>query len=340
MSTEVSVADSDIRFVCEPGESLLDAAERAGLQMPYSCRKGVCGNCRGGVVSGQFASLGASPGLTASERENGYALYCRITPVDALTIKPTEIQRAEPPLRKRVKAKIYRIERLAEEVTLLRLRFPAGVRVKFRAGQYLQVILEDGQRREFSLANPPAISDEAHLHVRHVVGGQFTGSVLPGLQAGQTLELELPFGDFFLREESAAPIVFVATGTGFAPIAAMIEDMWKRGVERPFVLYLGARTLRHLYAMDTVRKWRNAHPALQFVPVLSETDGEPGYRQGRVHEAILEDFPSLADRQVYACGSPAMTRAARAAFVVRGGLREENFFCDAFVSGPAEPLAA
>ena len=337
MSHAVSVVDSDIRFACEPGESLLDAAERAGFEMPYSCRKGVCGNCRGKIESGQLASLGAAPGLTELERESGYVLYCRSTPVCDVAIRPLEIKPVDKSLRKRIKAKVYRIERVADDVTLLRLRFPAGVRAKFRAGQYLQVILEDGQRREFSMANAPAISDEAHLHVRHVQGGHFTGSVLPGLQTGQTLELELPFGDFFLREESQAPIVFIATGTGFAPVAAMIEDMWKRKVERPFVLYWGARTARHLYAMDTVHKWRTAHPALQFVPVLSEApEGEPGVRRGLVHEAVLEDFPSLAGAQVYACGSPAMTRAARETFVALGGLRVENFFCDAFVSGPAE----
>lgn len=338
MTIDVAVADSDYRFACEPGESLLDAAERAGFEMPYSCRKGICGNCRGKIESGEVRRLGTDAGLTEAERNNGYILYCRSTPVGDVVIRPVEIKRAEPSSRKKIKAKVYRIERVADDVTLLRLRFPAGVRAKFRAGQYLQVILPDGERREFSMANPPALSDEAHLHIRHVDGGYFTGKVLPTLQTGQQLEVELPFGDFHLREDNAKPIVFVATGTGFAPIASIIEDMWRRKIDRPFKLYWGGRSARHLYAMETVRKWQAAHPSLEVVPVLSDAPAGKleGARSGLVHDAVLQDFPSLAGMQVYACGAPAMTRAARASFTAQAGLAEEDFFSDAFVSGPVE----
>jgi NAD(P)H-flavin reductase/ferredoxin len=338
MSFDVAVADSTYRFACEPGESLLDAAERGGFEMPYSCRKGICGNCRGKIETGEVRRMGSDSGLTQDEREHGYVLYCRSTPVGDLTIRPVEIKPAQPNARKVIKAKVYRIERAADDVTLLRLRFPAGMRAKFRAGQYLQIILADGQRREFSMANPPGISDEAHLHIRHVENGFFTAGVLPGLQPGQVLEVEVPFGDFYLREDGAKPLVFIATGTGFAPIASIVEDLWRRQIERPFSLYWGGRTWKHLYAIETVRKWMAAHPQVTFVPVLSHTPSQEldGARAGLVHEAVLADFPSLAGVQVYACGSPAMTRAARQTFTSQAGLAEEDFFSDAFVSGPVE----
>jgi len=331
MTWDVTVAGTPHRFPCEAGESLLDAAERAGFELPYSCRKGVCGNCEGGLDSGEVVVAGAA--FTAAGQG---ILYCRATPSSDVTIRPSSIRPADRSARKRVLARIHRIDRLADDVTLLRLRFPAGVRVRFRAGQYLQVVLRDGQRRQFSMANPPGISDEAHLHIRHVPGGYFTGTVLPALERGQSLEVELPFGDFHWREEHQGPIVFVATGTGFAPMASIIEDMLKRRIERPLSLYWGGRTLRHLYALETVAAWRARHAGLRFVPVLSDEPAGTldGARTGMVHHAVLEDFPDLSSAHVYACGSPAMIAAARGEFAERAGLPSAQFFSDAFVVGP------
>lgn len=331
MTWDVTVAGTPHRFPCEAGESLLDAAERAGFELPYSCRKGVCGNCEGGLDSGEVVVAGAA--CTAAGQG---ILYCRAMPSSDVTIRPSSIRPADRSARKRVLARIHRIDRLADDVTLLRLRFPAGVRVRFRAGQYLQVVLRDGQRRQFSMANPPGISDEAHLHIRHVPGGHFTGAILPGLERGQSLEIELPFGDFHWREEHEGPIVFVATGTGFAPMASIIEDMLKRKVERPLSLYWGGRTPRHLYALETVAAWRARHAGLRFVPVLSDEPAGAldGARAGMVHRAVLEDFPDLSTAHVYACGSPAMIAAARSEFAAHAGLPPAHFFSDAFVVGP------
>ena len=342
MSFMVSVADTAHRYACEADESLLDAAQRAGLELPYSCRKGVCGNCRGRVEHGDVVASGGEKGLSAEERAQGDVLFCRTHPRSDLVIRPTAIRAIDPASRKRIHAKVYRVEHLSDDVSLLRLRFPAGVRARFRAGQYLQVILADGERREFSMANPPAMSDEAHLHIRHVPGGRFTEGMLPSLKAGDMLEVELAFGDFTLRDGDAWPIVFVATGTGLAPVASMLEDLWRRKIDRAVELYWGGRTLRHLYALDMVRKWQASHPSLRVVTVLSESrDGAPeGTRSGLVHEAVLQDHPDLSGVQVYACGSPAMTRAAREAFVGQAHLPPRHFFSDAFVSGPVEAQAA
>lgn len=337
MSFQIQIASTDYEFACEPHEAVLDAAQRAGLELPYSCKKGICGNCRGKIAQGSVQMHGATQGLSASEREAGFVLYCRARPLSNLVLEPVEVRRAEPGMRKKVQARVYSLTQAADDVTVMQLRFPAGVRAKFRAGQYLHVLFGDGERRSFSLANPPGASDGALLHIRHVPQGRFTGEVLPHLAVGQSLEVELPFGDFYLREDNAKPIIFVASGTGFAPIQSIVEHMMAKNIARPLALYWGGREKSSLYALERIAKWKLRRPDLRFVPVLSEPAAADAWdgRTGFVHEAVMADYPTLSDVQVYACGAPAMTRAAREDFTARRGLPEEAFFSDAFVPGPA-----
>jgi NAD(P)H-flavin reductase/ferredoxin len=313
LSVTVRVAGSEISFECKEGQSVLDAALEAGWEIPYSCRRGACESCRAAVVQGEFT------GPTAF---GGDALLCQAHPRSDLEIAPREIRRLDPNARKRVKAKVYRVERPAPDVAVLQLRFPAGVRVKFKAGQYLEVLLADGSPRAFSMANPPQQSDGALLHVRVLPGGAFSDRVLGALKPGDALEVELPFGDFWMRE-GEKPVILLAGGTGFAPMKAIVEDLAKRGVRRELALYWGARTRSGLYAEALARKW-----PMRFVPVLSEEAWEG--RTGLVHEAVLQDFPSLAGHEVYACGAPAMIDAARRAFVGDRGLPAHAFYCDPF----------
>jgi NAD(P)H-flavin reductase/ferredoxin len=337
MSYQVEIAGTDYRFACAADESVLDAAQRAGLELPYSCKKGICGNCRGKVTQGSVQMSGATEGLSPSEREAGFVLYCRAKPSSDLVLDPVEVRRADPSARRVVQAKVFRLSRPAPDVTILQLRFPAGKRVKFRAGQYLQILLDDGERRSFSMANSPTVTDGAQLHIRHVGGGRFSGTVLPQLEQGDTLNVELPYGDFYLREDSDKPIVFVASGTGFAPIQSIVDYAIARDVRRPMHLYWGARREEDLYALDVPARWIAKRPDFRFVPVLSEPDLESGWtgRTGLVHRAVMDDHATLADVQVYACGAPVMTRAAREDFTTLRGLPEAEFFSDAFVQGPA-----
>lgn len=307
------MSGKDIEFDCPEGKSVLDAALEAGWEIPYSCRRGACESCRAPVASGEFIGPAAF---------NGDALLCQALPRSDLEIAPREIRRLDPNARKRVKAKVYRLERPAPDVAVLQLRFPAGVRVKFQAGQYLEVILGDGSRRAFSMANPPQQSDGALLHVRILPGGAFSDQALGALKGGDAVEVELPFGDFHLRE-GGKPALLVAGGTGFAPMKSIVEDAMRRNIGRELVLYWGARARAGLYAEALVRKW-----PFRFVPVLSDEAWEG--RTGLVHAAVLEDFPSLAGHEVYACGAPAMIDAARRAFVTERALPPDAFYCDPF----------
>jgi CDP-4-dehydro-6-deoxyglucose reductase/3-phenylpropionate/trans-cinnamate dioxygenase ferredoxin reductase subunit len=236
-----------------------------------------------------------------------------------------------------VTAKVYRIERPVEDVAIVQLRFPAGIRVKFLAGQYLRVKLADGDTRNFSMASPPHESDGVQLHVRRVPGGRFSEAALAALRKGDTLDVELPFGDFHLRPDSEKPMVCLATGTGFAPLKSMVEDLIKRGNQRPLHLYWGGRRRRDLYLADLPERWSARADWFRFVPVLSEPDPDWSGVTGLVHHAVLRDFADLSGRQVYACGNPGMVRQARRDFVATAGLLESDFFADPFVPSGNDP---
>jgi NAD(P)H-flavin reductase/ferredoxin len=329
----IHIVGLDTDVLCAEGQTVLDAVREAGYEMPFSCNSGVCGSCKGRVVSGRV-----SPGaigdhtLTAEEMANGHVLYCQAKPLTDIDIEPRHIEKTDPNARRQIAAKVLRIDRLASDVARLKLRFPAGEKVKFKAGQYLQVLMSDGQRRSFSMANAPHQNDGAELHIRLLEGGAFSKRLTTELKTGDLLEVEIPHGDFYIREDSEAPIIMLASGTGFAPLKSMLEDGFRRGQTRDITLYWGARTEQDLYLLDLPSSW-TSRPGFRFVPVLSHATPSSGWtgRTGFVHHAVLEDHATLNAHQVYACGAPAMVSAARADFIDQRGLVPDSFFCDAFV---------
>lgn len=332
MAHQIRIAGTDLLFPCEPGENILDAALKANIEMPYSCRKGVCGNCAGKVSAGQVQ---CSPTASPEATPPGEVLYCQCSPLGDLEIEPAAWKRIEPGARKRFTAKVYRNTQAADDVNILQLRLPAGQRAKFTAGQYLQVQLSDGSRRSYSMANPPHESDSLQLHIRHVPGGQFT-QIVPNLKAGDTLEVELPYGHFELREDIDDPIVCVAGGTGFAPVKSLLDDMVKKKVQRPVTLIWGGRNRAGLYLMSAVERWQKVMPGFRFIAAVEDAgDAQAlGGFQGRVDDALRANFPSLVRHEVYCCGSPGMVNSVRQASE-QLGLAHEHFFSDSFVPGPA-----
>lgn len=333
MAHLIRILGSDAQFPCDKGENILDAALRAGIDMPYSCRKGVCGNCAGAVSSGQTQSSSAA---SAEATPPGQVLYCQCSPLSDLEIAPTAWKRVEPGARKRFVAKVFRNTRSAPDVSILHLRLPAGQRAKFSAGQYLQVTLPDGSKRSYSMANPPHESDALQLHIRHVAGGQFT-QIVPHLAPGDTLEVELPYGHFELNEASEAPMLCVAGGTGFAPVKSLLDDLVRKKSQRRVTLVWGSRDLAGIYLPEAVQRWRKALPGMHFImaiedPVQAEAAGA---FQGRADAAVKANFQTLAGYQAYCCGAPPMVAAVRAACTQALGLESSQFFSDVFVPGPA-----
>ena len=225
-------------------------------------------------MSGEVRAF-AGDALSQQERAERQVLYCQTRPRSDLEIAPKLIEKADPFARKKLKARVFRMKQLADDVMLVHLRYPAGERVRFKAGQYVSILWGDGRNRDFSMANPPRESDGVQLHVRLVKDGAFTEHVFGTMKVGDQIDVEVPFGSFTLRE-SDKPILFVAGGTGFAPIQAMIEDMAINGIQRDMTLYWGARQRSGLYS-DMPERWAQSNPRFRYIPVLSDVpeDGFP-----------------------------------------------------------------
>ena len=330
---KVTVQPSGHHFDVEEGEAVLTAALRQDLVLPYGCRNGACGSCKGRILEGQVDyGVYQKKALTEEEKAQGKALLCQARPLTDLVIEARSIGAAKDIQVKTLPCRVQKMERLADDVMVLHLKLPANERLQFLAGQYIEFLLKDGSRRSFSMGNAPHEDELIQLHVRHVAGGQFTDHVFGKMKERDILRLEGPLGTFFLREDSAKPIVFVASGTGFAPIKSIIEAARHKGVTRPMTLYWGGRRPKDLYLNALAESW--AGPQLRYVPVVSDALPQDGWggRTGFVHRAVMEDFPDLSAHQVYACGVPVMVDAAKRDFVAHCRLPEDEFFADSFTT--------
>ncbi len=319
-------------FTVEPGETVLDAALRHGHMLPYGCRNGSCAACLGEVRSGELDyPQGPPPALTAADAAAGRALLCQAQPRSDCEIEIREIDRPHDIVIRTLPARVAQREPLAHDVTRLWLRLPAAERLPFLAGQYIDLLLRDGRRRSFSLANPPDADRHLELHVRELPGGHFSEQLLPQIQAKTVLRFEGPLGAFYLREASDRPIILVAGGTGFAPIKSMIEHALARGIDRPMHLFWGVRARRDLYLGDLAARWAAEHEHITFTPVLSDPRADDDWHgaTGWVHEAVLAAHPDLSRHEVYMAGPPPMIAAARSAFA-RAGLAADALFFDSF----------
>ena len=331
----VTLQPSGHQFQVEDGEAVLAAALRQGFILPYGCKNGVCGSCKGKILSGTVDYGVYQPKtLTDEEKAQGKALFCQAKPLSDLVLEARTIGAAKDIVVKKLPSRVQKLERLADDVMLLQLKLPANEKLVFLAGQYIEFLLKDGSRRSFSIANPPHDAELIELHVRHVAGGQFTDHVFTKMKERDILRCEGPLGTFFLREESDKPVVFVASGTGFAPIKAVIEHMIHKNITRPMTLYWGGRRPKDLYMGALAEKWAAEHPDLKYVPVISDALAEDqwGGRTGFVHRAVIQDFPDLSGHQVYACGVPIMVDSAKKDFIAACKLPEDEFYADSFTT--------
>jgi CDP-4-dehydro-6-deoxyglucose reductase, E3 len=335
MTFEITIKPSDHRFECAGDETILAAALRASLLLPYGCRDGACGSCKSKIVTGEVNYGSHQPAaLTAIEKKQGFVLPCVARPLAAVTLECREVRRAGDIRIRKLPCRIEKIELATPDVAIVSLKLPANERLQFLAGQYIDILLKDGGRRSFSLATPPHDDGFLQLHIRYLPSGAFTEHLFRDLPVKEILRIEGPHGAFYLRETSDKPMIFVAGGTGFAPIKSVIEHAFHQGVKREMVLYWGVRSSRDLYLPGLPGSWQQAHPNFTFIPVLSDPlaeDNWPG-RVGLVHQAVLDDFPDLSAWQVYACGAPAMINAARREFTQLRRLPDDEFFADSFTS--------
>lgn len=343
MSYKITLRPSGHTFFAEAGENILEASLReANTALPYGCRNGTCGACLGKVVEGRVEYPGAvPPGISDGERAEGKALLCQAHPLSDLVIEAREVSAAREVEVKTLPCRVVGMQKLAPDVMRLYLKLPATERLQFRAGQYIDILLKDGRRRGFSLANAPHADECLELHVRQVPGGWFTTQVFESLKEKAILRFQGPLGSFFLREDSIRPIIMMGGGTGFAPLKGMLEHAFHVGIKRPVHLYWGARARVDLYLHELVEGWVEKHAGFRYTPVLSAPRPEDAWEgcTGLVHEAVLADCPDLSSHDVYMSGPPPMIQAARAAFAARG-LAETQLFFDSFDFSPDSPGAA
>lgn len=329
MRHRVEIQPSEHQFYVESGESILDAALRQGINLRYGCRNGACGACKGKILQGSVSYDETPIALEEADIKQNLALFCEAKPDSELVIEVEEVDLDTAIEIKTLPCRVQQMNRLADDVMQLLIKLPASERLQFLPGQYIDILLEDGRRRSFSIANAPHNDDFLELHIRLVEGGQFTTKVFNSMQPKDLLRIEGPHGSFFYHEDARDELLMLAGGTGFAPIKGIIEHILSEGNTRPVYLYWGVRTQADLYMRDLAEKWAAEYQNIQFIPVLSEADDNWTGRTGYVHEAVLSDFDDLSLFDIYACGPPAMIKAAQSSFQDKG-MKKEQYYFDSF----------
>lgn len=337
MTFQITVQPSGRSFVANADETLLAAGIRQGIGLPYGCKDGACGSCKCKKLSGQVTHSAYQPkALSDDELAAGYVLTCCASASSDVVLESRQVTDESAYPIKKLPVRVSALERASADVMVVTLQLPANDSFKYHAGQYVEFLLRDGSRRSYSMASAPHLQADKpmmELHIRHMPGGKFTDHVFDGMKEKEILRIEGPYGSFFLREDSDKPIVLLASGTGFAPIKAILQHMQHQGITRPVTLYWGGRRPADLYQSAWLQAQCAAMPNLRYVPVVSDAQPEDQWtgRTGFVHQAVLQDTPDLSGHQVYACGAPVVVASAQRDYIA-AGLPEEEFFADAFTS--------
>jgi len=329
MRHRVKIKPSEHQFYVESNETVLDAALRQGINLRYGCRNGACGSCKGTLLAGDIHYDEEPMALTEDEQEQNQVLFCAAHVDSELVIEVEEVDLDSAIELKTLPCRVHEMNHLADDVMQIFIKLPASERLQFLPGQYIDILLEDGRHRSFSIANAPHNDEFLELHIRLVEGGLFTPKVFNSMQNKDLLRIEGPHGSFFFHEDSNKDILLIAGGTGFAPLKGIIEHLLSEKITRPIVLYWGVRSEADLYMSKQAEKWAAQHSNITFVPVLSDAGENWSGRTGYVHEAVLADFDDLSIFDIYTCGPPAMIKAAEQTFQEKG-MNKNQFFYDSF----------
>ena len=331
----VTVQPSGRSFSVPNGETVLAAGILQGIGLPYGCKDGACGSCKCKMISGKVThGSHQSKALSDEEEAQGFVLTCCASPQTDVVLESRQVTALGALPIKKMPTRVSAMVRKSADVMVLQLQLPANDSFTYRAGQYIEIMLRDGARRSYSMANAPHKGPGVELHIRHMPGGKFTDHVFGAMAEKEILRVEGPYGSFFLQEDSEKPMVFLASGTGFAPLKALLEHLQHIKSQRQVTLYWGGRRPSDLYMDDWVQEQLQVMPNLRYVPVVSDAMPEDQWagRTGFVHRAVMEDFADLSGHQVYACGAPIVIESARKDFCGQAKLPEEEFYADAFTS--------
>jgi len=331
MKFAVSLPTTQHEFVTDDEETILESALKAGVSLPYGCRGGRCGACKGKVLKGDIRYEKAPRALSMEMQQNGYALFCQAHASSDLEIAVDEVEQLSQIKVRTMPTKVARLEQLSHDVMRVHLKLPENIRMQFFAGQYIDILQDNGERRSFSIANAPHDDELLELHIRHIEGGEYTQYIFDRMKIGEILRIEAPLGNFILKESSPRSMILMGGGTGFAPLKGMLEHAFEIGLEKPMHLFWGVRSKQDLYMPDLPLEWTRKFPLFQYTPVLSEPQpaddwqGETGF----VHDTVLKLCNDLEKRDIYMSGPPAMVYTARDRFMELG-VPEKQLFSDAF----------
>lgn len=331
MKYQVTLPASGHSFPVSADETVLEAALNAGVSLPYGCRGGRCGACKGKIISGTVSYREKPKALSDELEKNNFALFCRAHACSDLEIAVDEVEALEQIKVMKMPTKVARLEQLSHDVMRVFLKLPEAIRLPFFAGQYLDIIQDNGEHRSFSIANTPHDDHLLELHIRHVDGGEYTQYIFDRMKVGEILRIEAPLGSFILRESSPRTMILMGGGTGFAPLKGILEHAFTIGMEKPMHLFWGVRSRRDLYMPDLPLEWTRRFPLFQFTPVLSDPVTEDNWmgETGYVHESVMRHYPDMHHLDIYMSGPPVMVYTARDQFIERGAV-EAQLFSDAF----------
>lgn len=331
MKFAVKLPTTQHEFITDDDDTILESALKAGISLPYGCRSGRCGACKGKVLKGEVRYEQKPRALSKEMQQHGYALFCQAHACTDLEIAVDEVEQLSQIKVRTMPTKVARLEQLSHDVMRVHLKLPESIRMQFFAGQYIDILQGNGERRSFSIANAPHDDELLELHIRHIEGGEYTQYIFDRMKIGEILRIEAPLGNFILKESSPRPMILMGGGTGFAPLKGMLEHAFEIGLEKPMHLFWGVRSRRDLYMPDLPVEWTHRYPLFQYTPVLSEPLPEDNWQgeTGFVHETVLKLCDDLEKHDIYMSGPPAMVYTARDRFMELG-VPENQLFSDAF----------
>ncbi|AFZ82651.1 2Fe-2S iron-sulfur cluster-binding protein [Candidatus Kinetoplastidibacterium crithidiae] len=333
MSFHISIKPGTEYLMVKNNQSILEAAKEKQIALPHSCSNGKCAKCKCKVLSGSFEiSNYSNKALTDQEKSNNIILTCKTYPLSDMVIQYDHLIDKSPSFK--TIGRVISIERKTVDVIILKIKISFGERFLFKPGQYVDFLLKNGEKRSYSIANSPFIDQYLEFHIKHFFGGLFTDQLFGltniHLKEDDILRLEGPFGSFILQEKSKNPIIFLASGTGFAPIKSMMEYIIRENIfSQPIYLYWGARKLSDIYMNDLAKSWESLIVNFKYRPVLINEISES---MVNIPEYVMKDFKDLSSFQIYACGSNIMIESAKRDFITKCRLPVNKFYSDAFIS--------